>query len=235
MSRYALCQIRQGLQGYGAAAVVWVRLALLLLGMHSAIAWDTERILQAAQRQGALASQGARLLLDSLARLSGQDDETKLQAVNQFFNRRVFSRDDIDVWGKSDYWATPLEMLARGQGDCEDYAIAKYLSLMMAGVTPSKLRLVYVQARQGGLPAGALQAHMVLAYYPRGSGEEPLILDNLISEIRPASLRQDLVPVFSFNAEGLWAGTQGAGAGDPLARLSRWRELLARVRAEGFL
>ena len=214
---------------------VLVRLAVALLCMQPATAWDSDRILQAAARQGPLAVQGARLLLDNLARLSGQDEDAKLTAVNQFFNRRVFSRDDAEVWGRADYWATPLEMLARGQGDCEDYAIAKYLSLMMVGVPPPRLRLVYVQARQGGLPAGALQAHMVLAYYPRGGGEEPLILDNLIPDIRPASQRQDLTPVFSFNAEGLWAGAQGARAGDPLARLSRWRDLLARVRAEGFL
>jgi hypothetical protein len=90
-----------------------------------------------------------------------------------------------------------------------------------------------VRAQIGG-PQGALQAHMVLAYYA-APGAEPMILDNLITELRPASRRPDLVPVFSFNSEGLWqgVGAQAAG-GDPTARLSRWREVLAKARAEGF-
>ena len=74
---------------------------------------------------------------------------------------------------------------------------------------------------------------MVLAYYAQ-PGAEPLILDNLIGEVRPASRRPDLTPVFSFNSEGLWQGAAGAAAGDPTARLSRWREVLAKARAEGF-
>jgi hypothetical protein len=62
-----------------------------------------------------------------------------------------------------------------------------------------------------------------------------LILDNLVSEVRPASRRPDLSPVFSFNSEGLWqgVGAQPAG-GDPVSRLSRWRDLLAKARLEGF-
>ena len=103
---------------------------------------------------------------------------------------------------------------------------------MAAGVPQAKLRLVYVRAIVGG-PGGAVQAHMVLAYYS-APGAEPLILDNLIGEIRPASRRPDLEPVFSFNSEGLWQGTGAQSAGDPVARLSRWREVLAKARAEGF-
>ena len=74
---------------------------------------------------------------------------------------------------------------------------------------------------------------MVLAYYESATAE-PLILDNLVSDVRSASRRPDLSPVFSFNGEGIWqgVGTQAA-AGDPVARLSRWRDLLAKARAEG--
>jgi hypothetical protein len=73
----------------------------------------------------------------------------------------------------------------------------------------------------------------VLAYYAQPNAE-PLVLDNLIGEIRPSSRRPDLAPVFSFNSEGLWQGTGAQSAGDPVARLSRWREVLAKARAEGF-
>jgi hypothetical protein len=75
---------------------------------------------------------------------------------------------------------------------------------------------------------------MVLAHYATPQSE-PLILDNLVTEIRPASRRPDLTPVFSFNSEGLWQGAGAQSMGDPVARLSRWRDVLARARAEGFL
>ncbi|MGS0756971.1 transglutaminase-like cysteine peptidase, partial [Roseateles sp. GG27B] len=134
-----------------------------------------------------------------------------------------------EVWGQVDYWASPLESLDKGRGDCEDYAIAKYFSLLSAGVPVAKLRLVYVRALLGGRSV----AHMVLAYYAQ-PGAEPLILDNLLPDVRPASQRPDLQPVFSFNSEGLWQGVGSITAGDPVARLSQWRELLTKVQAEGF-
>lgn len=204
----------------------------LLLASFGGRAWDQERMLAAAQRQGPAAVAGARALLPMLGRAASLDEPARLAEVNQFFNRRVAFTDDEPVWGQADHWASPLEMLDKGRGDCEDYAIAKYFSLVAVGVPVARLRLVYVRAQIGG-PDGASQAHMVLAYYAQ-PGAEPLILDNLIGDIRPASRRADLTPVFSFNSEGLWQGTAGAAAGDPTARLSRWREVLAKARAEGF-
>ena len=187
---------------------------------------------RAAVAQGPLASNGVRALQPLLAAAVGQDDLQRLTTLNEFFNRRIVFTPDSEVWGQIDYWASPLEMLGKGRGDCEDYVIAKYFSLMAAGISSAKLRLVYVRATIGG-PGGVVQAHMVLAYYA-APGAEPLILDNLIGEIRPASRRPDLEPVFSFNSDGLWQGTGAQSAGDPMARLSRWREVLAKARAEGF-
>lgn len=186
----------------------------------------------AAHAHGPKAVAGWLALQPVLTTALGQGDVTRLQAINDFFNRRIIFRDDVQVWGQIDYWASPFEMLGRGEGDCEDFALAKYFSLRAVGVAASKLRLVYVRAQMGG-PGGPVQAHMVLAYYPQADAE-PLILDNLISELRPASRRPDLTPVFSFNADGLWQGTGAQTAGDPVARLSRWRDALAKARAEGF-
>lgn len=205
----------------------------LLLWSFCTAAWDVDRTLTAAAKIGPRAVAGARALQSLHAELQAVDEPSKLRGVNEFFNRRVLFRDDIDVWGQNDYWATPLEMLDKGAGDCEDYAIAKYFSLLGLGVPVAKLRLVYVRAQLGGL-GGPSQAHMVLAYY-ESPNAEPLILDNLVSEVRPASRRPDLSPVFSFNSEGLWQGVGAQTAtGDPVARLSRWRELLAKAKAEGF-
>ena len=156
----------------------------------------------------------------------------QLQEVNRFFNRNIRYTEDIQLWKKSDYWATPLETLGMRAGDCEDYAIAKYLTLLNLGVPVNQLRLIYVKAQIGGPQSKIFQAHMVLGYYSSANAV-PQIMDSLISDILPANKRPDLHPVFSFNSEGLWIGNQQTNA-DPTARLSRWRDLLTRVQAEGF-
>ena len=162
--------------------------------------WDVDRLTAAARLQGPRAVAGLQAMQPLLTQAADRDEATRLQLVNDFFNRRIVFRDDTAVWGQVDHWASPMELLGKGEGDCEDFAIAKYFSLLSTGLPVAKLRLVYVRAQLGG-PGGAVQAHMVLAYYPTPNAE-PLILDNLIGEVRPASRRPDLTPVFSFNGEG---------------------------------
>ena len=156
-------------------------------------------------------------------------DNEKLNKVNTFFNRRMLFEDDIVVWQQADYWASPLEFMGRGTGDCEDFTIAKYMTLQMLGVSNERLRLIYVRAKSG---ATASVAHMVLGFFPQPT-DEPLILDNMISSVRPASQRADLTPVYSFNNDGLWVGGATTSAADPTTRLSRWRDVLDRMRQEG--
>ncbi len=128
----------------------------------------------------------------------------QLEHVNAFFNRIPF-KSDLEHWGQADYWATPVEFLATNGGDCEDYTNAKYMTLRALGVPDDRLRITYVDATQLN------QAHMVLAYYSEPNAE-PLILDNLVDEILPASQREDLDPVYSFNGEGLWLSRFGDGS-----------------------
>jgi predicted transglutaminase-like cysteine proteinase len=155
--------------------------------------------------------------------------DQKLANVNNFFNRRILYELDPVVWQQNDYWATPLEFMGRGAGDCEDYSISKYMTLLLLGVPNEKLRMIYVRARTIGAKS---EAHMVLGYYEDPLGE-PVILDNLVSSIRPAARRSDLQPVFSFNNQGLWVAGQQSSSSDPTARLSKWRDLLERVKQEG--
>lgn len=214
----------------------WLVLALVLLAAGSP---------PAAAQAGALAETATRLgpgardalvplvaLLDALQQGS---DSARLEQANRFFNERIVFGEDRVVWGQADYWASPMEALSRGVGDCEDFAIAKYVTLASTGTDPSRLRLVYTLARTGaaGEPPGG-QAHMVLVYHEH-PGADPLVLDNLVPDILPMTQRPDLLPVFSFNAEGLWLGVGQVRAGDPLARLSRWRGVLVKAREEGFL
>ena len=161
-------------------------------------------------------------------------EEEKLIKINDFFNNNFLFVDDIIVWQQADYWATPLELIGQGRGDCEDMAIAKYYSLKATGVAVEKLRLVYVKARTRDAEGNAVvQAHMVLAYYPTPTAE-PLVLDNLDLEIKPASQRSDLLPIFSFNSEAVWSGvaansTKSNGSG----QLTRWQDLQLRAQNEG--
>lgn len=161
-----------------------------------------------------------------------ETERQKLEIVNQFVHQHVRYRTDQRLYGVEDYWASPLETLGHGMGDCEDYAILQYVSLRQAGISDDRLRLIYVNARMGGPRSSITQAHMVLGYYATPTSE-PLILDSLIANIHPASQRSDLSPVFSFNSEGLWAGGATSPAASATARLSRWRNVLERIQQEG--
>ena len=155
---------------------------------------------------------------------AAQDTEaTKLTKVNSFFNR-VRYLNDIDHWKQNDYWATPVEFLITNAGDCEDYSIAKYYTLRELGVADEKLSVAYVKALDYN------QAHMVLTYYAK-SGDVPLVLDNLIREIKPASERPDLLHVYSFNGDNLWLSRKGkraelVGTSD---RLTQWVKVQQRL------
>ncbi|MBB1073063.1 transglutaminase-like cysteine peptidase [Rhodoferax sp. 4810] len=153
-------------------------------------------------------------------------DEEKLQRVNDFFNQIRFI-DDAHHWRKEDYWATPLELLTTHGGDCEDFAIAKYFTLLELGVDENKLRMTYVTATNYNQP------HMVLTYFAKPNAS-PLVLDNLNRQILPATQRDDLVPVYSFNGTGLWmAKTIGSGkqVGNS-AHLNAWQELKQRMQLD---
>ena len=222
-----------------ADVAAWLRsaalrlLAALVLVAFSVQALDPDRIVKSAQKYGPTAVANAKALQLLMAGVSGKEEGAKLKAVNDFYNQRLAYMEDIDNWGVQDYWASPLEALGKGAGDCEDYAIGKYFTLTTLGVPHARLRLVYVRASIAGAPNGYV-AHMVLAYYPTPDAE-PLVLDNLQPDIRVADQRPDLLPVFSFNAEGLWQGVGSIRAsGDPLTRLSKWREALTRARQDGF-
>lgn len=195
-----------------------------------------DRVLQLAQsRYGATAVQMIQAWQEMMQAARSMTEPDKVRRVNEFFNRKIQFGEDQAIWGQNDYWATPLESMGRQIGDCEDFTIAKYFTLRSLGVPNERLRITYVKARIGGPRSDITQAHMVLSYYEDPTGE-PAILDNLITEIRPASRRGDLMPVFSFNSEGLWTGSGSATreAGSSTARLSRWRDLIARMQAEGF-
>ncbi|WP_240924435.1 cysteine protease LapG [Metapseudomonas otitidis] len=208
--------------------MAWLLLvACALLSLLALADWDFEAILKNAEkRYGNLGPARQRILdwSDLIQRSGELPEKDKLTSVNRFFNAKLRFVDDQRNWRQNDYWATPIEALVKGAGDCEDYSIAKYFTLRRLGIPAEKLRITYVKALNYN------QAHMVLTFYATPTAD-PLVLDNLISDIRPASQRKDLLPVYAFNAEGLYTG--GKRSGDS-KRLSRWQDILQKMRAEGF-
>lgn len=152
-------------------------------------------------------------------------EQEKLIQVNDFFNHLLKFSNDSHLWNIQDYWADPMELLIKGAGDCEDYSIAKYLTLKQLKVSDEKLRLTYVTA------LNLNQAHMVLSYFSNPAAE-PVVLDNLIAEIKPRIERTDLLPLFSFNASSLWL-VNSNGNGKKIGKsmhLNMWAKLTERMQ-----
>ncbi len=118
----------------------------------------------------------------------------QLKAVNAFFNKWPY-RLDQDVYGTSDWWATPQEFL-RLSGDCEDYAITKYYALRELGYAPEDLRIVVLQDRIRGIP------HAILAVFLDG---DAFVLDNVTSVVFPHSTYSHYVPYYSLNEKYRWS------------------------------
>lgn len=156
-----------------------------------------------------------RAMYTQAARMSS--DREKLALVDDFFNQNLRYAPDAEIYGVDDYWATPLEFLSKGVGDCEDFAMAKYLTLISLGVPQEKLRLDYGFVRS----AGARLGHMVVTYVDSGVA---VVLDSAGG--KGAGTR--LTYVFSFNLSGVSIN------GKPTAtRYSQWEDLLARMRRQG--
>lgn len=139
--------------------------------------------------------------LDSL---KGKDKLTQIRAVNQRFNQAKYVTDRSN-WGKNDYWNTPAEFM-RNFGDCEDYAIIKYLSLRRLGFTDDELRVVAV--KDLNLKVG----HAILIVFwidPRNNHKRALVLDNQIGKVVDARAIRHYEPVFSINTKYWWRHQHG--------------------------
>lgn len=206
---------------------------LLLWHVQITAAYDFDKLAaQARERYGEETYRDIVQLHQLITQIKTAPELERLKKINDFFNRKILFADDAFIWGQGDYWATPLESLGKQAGDCEDYTIAKYMFLKAANIPNQKLRLNYVRATINKDGRRVSQAHMVLSYYATPESE-PLILDNLNTEIYPASARTDLSPIFSFNDKGLWVGNSSKPRADSQTHLSRWRDVLLRMRLDG--
>jgi predicted transglutaminase-like cysteine proteinase len=128
-----------------------------------------------------------------LAGLKGQDAISQVHEVNRYMNRVRYITDPRN-YGIPDYWATPKQFLTRN-GDCEDYAIAKYLSLRSLGFQPSQLRIVVLQDLNLKI------AHAILVVDLNG---QALVLDNQIASVVNARTIHHYKAIYSINEKFWW-------------------------------
>jgi predicted transglutaminase-like cysteine proteinase len=130
----------------------------------------------------------------TIERLGGVDGLELLTAVNAAVNQLITYRDDLTAYGKLDHWATPMESLT-GYGDCEDYALVKYVSLIELGVSHDQMRIVVLKDKARNI------GHAVLAVT---LDDRTYILDNLIARPTLDSALPHYQPIYSFNQTRQW-------------------------------
>ena len=130
---------------------------------------------------------------DFIEREKGTETRALLDAVNAYMNRSPYIVDPVN-WGIPDYWATPEEFFLK-DGDCEDYAISKFITLKRLGVDPETMRLVILQDEN--LHA----AHAVLAVELDG---DFFILDNQVDSVLSHKQILHYRPVYSINETAWW-------------------------------
>jgi len=148
----------------------------------------------------------------------------KLAYVNAFFNKTLLVN-DITKYNYDDYWATRKEFIIEGHGDCEDYVIAKYFTLLELGLNKKNLYFAVVQVK------GKTSYHMNLLYLETPKSI-PLVLDNLSFKVVPFPLRKKLIPKFAFNeynAHSLTKMGLGKKVNINWGDVNKWEVLLDRV------
>lgn len=141
---------------------------------------------------------------DFVRGLKGRPRREQLAALNAYLNRWTY-RLDSENYGVEDYWASPLEFLLRS-GDCEDYAIIKYVSLKALGFAVKDLRIVVVRDLVRNLP------HAVLAVYMEG---DILIMDSLFEAVLSHRDVTFYRPYYSINETTRWAHVPPLGRSRP--------------------
>ena len=128
-----------------------------------------------------------------VAELSTLPLKDRIARVNDTFNRVTYVAATVN-WHNPGYWETPFEFLAKG-GQCQDYAIAKYLALVESGVSEDQLRFVVLRYVARGLD------HAVTVVNVEG---EEMVLDNLAADIKPANEDEGYAPYYALNDSGWW-------------------------------
>jgi predicted transglutaminase-like cysteine proteinase len=116
-------------------------------------------------REGCVSPAALRLLaIVDNARI--REGRARLGEINRAINLAIRPMSDLAQHGAIDVWSSPLATFASGAGDCEDYAIAKFVALRLAGISPDDLRIVImrdtIQGENHAVAAARLEGHWLM-------------------------------------------------------------------------
>jgi predicted transglutaminase-like cysteine proteinase len=160
-----------------------------------------EKVIAACRADESACSQAARRFLSIVDFGREHEGRARLGLVNRAVNLTIRPVSDLEQYGYPDFWASPLQTLGSRAGDCEDYAIVKYIALHEMGFDTSNLRFVIVRdtARQTD--------HAVVAVR---DGQGWLILDNRTMFILDAKDVRQYQPLFSLDQQSVRAFASAA-------------------------
>ena len=136
----------------------------------------------------------ARNFLAIVAAGRAQTGRGRIGVINRAINLAIRPMSDLAQWGVPDRWSAPLDTFTTGRGDCEDYAIAKYVALTEAGIAADDLRLVIVRNTAAG------EDHAVAAVRLDG---EWIVLDNRWLTLVADNEVPGMVPLFVLDQNGV--------------------------------
>ena len=136
----------------------------------------------------------ARKFLNVIADGRAREGRARIGVINRAINLAIQPMTDLAQWGVTDRWSAPLATLTTGRGDCEDYAIAKYVALREAGVAEADVRLVIVRDFANG------EDHAVVA---ARVDEKWIMLDNRRLTLIEDSAMPHVLPLFAFDQDGV--------------------------------
>ncbi len=163
----------------------------------------------------AMAESHAEPLFSNSSEQHSSDVISHIERVNRHFNTRFIYLADRD-----DLWLSREAFVKRGGGDCEDFALAKYQSLMEAGLPAEDFRFVYARQKASGTP------HIALIHQPTGK-----VLDSLTSDTTDMNQRKDLQEEFRFTGSGFYPTKINRLSRAELKTLQQWQAIIRRTEA----
>lgn len=114
-----------------------------------------------------------------------RDGRARLGEINRAINLAIRPGSDLALYGENDVWTSPLATFAKGAGDCEDYAIAKFVALQKAGVAPENLRIVVMHDLLGGEDHAVVAARLDGRWLTLDNRRMAMIEDSNVMNFKP--------------------------------------------------
>lgn len=176
--------------------IIYILLSPLILLSNTYPHFTTKNFVKIEKESGRIAKNRVMDYQKQMKLFKSFNKPKQLNRVNAYLNQLLPQYDAV-MQKEEDYWASPKEFLTTGYGDCEDYVIIKYFSLLKLGFDKNRLYFTTVHELYFG------GYHMVLSYFPE-DGKSPLILDNLSFKVLELNKREDIKADTFINSRGIF-------------------------------